>query len=74
VVVVVNKPKDLTREQLREVRLLLDQHGYSEAKLLVHEVEIDQQFVKRAFLHQWRRKGAGQAPGRTAGTGDDRAG
>ncbi|NOR68259.1 MAG: type I restriction-modification system endonuclease [Methylomarinum sp.] len=31
--VVVNKPKDLTREQLREVRLLLDQHGYSEAKL-----------------------------------------
>lgn len=31
--VVVNKPKDLTREQLREVRLLLDQHGYSEANL-----------------------------------------
>jgi len=31
--VIVNKPKDLTREQLREVRLLLDGHGYSEAKL-----------------------------------------
>lgn len=31
--VVVNKPKDLTREQLREIRLLLDQHGYSEASL-----------------------------------------
>ncbi|HET6720749.1 MAG TPA: type I restriction-modification enzyme R subunit C-terminal domain-containing protein, partial [Rhodocyclaceae bacterium] len=31
--VVVNRPKDLTREQLREVRLLLDQHGYAEAKL-----------------------------------------
>jgi type I restriction enzyme, R subunit len=31
--VVVNKPKDLTREQLREVRLLLDEHGYSEARL-----------------------------------------
>ncbi len=31
--VVVNRPKDLTRAQLREVRLLLDQHGYSEAKL-----------------------------------------
>lgn len=31
--VVVNKPNDLTREQLREVRLLLDQHGYSEANL-----------------------------------------
>ncbi len=31
--VVVNRPKDLTREHLREVRLLLDQHGYTEAKL-----------------------------------------
>jgi type I restriction enzyme, R subunit len=31
--VVVNAPKDLTREQLREVRLLLDANGYSEAKL-----------------------------------------
>lgn len=31
--VVVNKPRDLTREQLREVRLLLDNNGYSEAKL-----------------------------------------
>ncbi len=31
--VVVNRPKDLTREQLREVRLLLDQHGFSEATL-----------------------------------------
>jgi type I restriction enzyme R subunit len=31
--VVVNKPRDLTREQLREVRLLLDQHGFSEASL-----------------------------------------
>ncbi|WKJ88592.1 helicase-related protein [Methylomonas montana] len=27
--VVVNKPKDLSREQLREIRLLLDQHGYT---------------------------------------------
>ncbi len=31
--VVVNRPKDLTREQLKEVRLLLDQNGYSEASL-----------------------------------------
>ncbi|HEX22791.1 MAG TPA: type I restriction-modification system endonuclease, partial [Chromatiales bacterium] len=31
--VVVKRPKDLTREQLKEVRLLLDQHGYSEASL-----------------------------------------
>jgi len=31
--VVVNRPKDLTREQLREARLLLDQHGFSEASL-----------------------------------------
>jgi type I restriction enzyme R subunit len=31
--VVVNRPRDLTREQLKEVRLLLDRHGYPEARL-----------------------------------------
>jgi type I restriction enzyme R subunit len=31
--VVVNRPRDLTRDQLREVRLLLDQNGYSEVNL-----------------------------------------
>ena len=31
--VVVNKPRDLTREQLKEVRLLLDNNGYTEARL-----------------------------------------
>jgi len=31
--VVVNKPKDLTRQELKEVKLLLDEAGYSEAKL-----------------------------------------
>lgn len=31
--VVVNRPRDLTREQLKEVRLLLDQHGFPEARL-----------------------------------------
>lgn len=31
--VVVNRPKDLTRKQLKELRLLLDQNGYSEANL-----------------------------------------
>jgi type I restriction enzyme R subunit len=31
--VVVNKPRDLTRDQLREVKLLLDNHGYSEVRL-----------------------------------------
>ncbi|MBU2887711.1 hypothetical protein KO507_18245 [Gilvimarinus agarilyticus] len=31
--VVVNKPRNLTREQLKETRLLLDGAGYSEAKL-----------------------------------------
>ena len=30
---VVNRPRDLTREQLKEVRLLLDGAGYSEANL-----------------------------------------
>lgn len=31
--VVINKPRDLTREQLREIKLLLDSNGYSEANL-----------------------------------------
>ena len=31
--VVVNRPRDLTREQLKEIRLLLDNAGFSEAKL-----------------------------------------
>ncbi|MFZ3003178.1 MAG: type I restriction-modification system endonuclease [Undibacterium umbellatum] len=31
--VVVNRPKDLTRQQLKEVRLLLDQHHFNEATL-----------------------------------------
>lgn len=31
--VVVNKPKDLTREQLKEIKLLLDTNGYTETKL-----------------------------------------
>jgi len=31
--VVVQRPKDLTREQLKQVRLLLDENGYSEANL-----------------------------------------
>ena len=31
--VVVNRPKDLTREQLKEVKLLLDEAGYNEAHL-----------------------------------------
>lgn len=30
---VVKSPNDLTREQLKEVRLLLDQNGYNEANL-----------------------------------------
>ena len=29
----VNRPKDLTREQLREIRLLLDQNAFGEASL-----------------------------------------
>jgi len=31
--VVVNKPHDLTREQLKEIKILLDGAGYSEVKL-----------------------------------------
>ena len=33
IAVVVRRPKDLTREELKQIRLLLDAHGYSEANL-----------------------------------------
>lgn len=32
-IVVVQRPRDLTRQQLKELRLLLDSAGYSEATL-----------------------------------------
>jgi type I restriction enzyme R subunit len=59
--VVVNKPRDLTREQLREVRLLLDQHGYSEASLQSAWRNATNQDIAASIVGHIRRASLGEA-------------
>ncbi|MFC6670767.1 type I restriction-modification system endonuclease [Marinobacterium aestuariivivens] len=59
--VVVNKPKDLTREQLKEVRLLLDQHGYSEAGLQSAWRNETNQEIAATIVGHIRRAALGEA-------------
>lgn len=59
--VVVNRPKDLTREQLREVRLLLDQHGYSEARLQTAWRNRTNQEIAASIIGHIRQAALGEA-------------
>lgn len=59
--VVVNAPKDLTREQLREVRLLLDAHGYSEANLQSAWRSRSNQDIAASILGYIRQAALGEA-------------
>jgi type I restriction enzyme R subunit len=59
--VVVNRPKDLTRAQLREVRLLLDTHGYSEAKLKSAWRNETNQVIASSIVGYIRRAALGEA-------------
>lgn len=59
--VVVNRPRDLTREQLREVRLLLDQHGYSEARLQAAWRDRSQLEVAASIVGYIRQAALGEA-------------
>jgi type I restriction enzyme R subunit len=59
--VVVNKPKDLTRGQLREIRLLLDQNGYSEAKLQSAWRNQTNQDIAASIIGYIRRAAIGEA-------------
>lgn len=59
--VVVNRPKDLTREQLREVRLLLDQHGYSEARLQTAWRNRSNQEIAASIIGYIRQAALGEA-------------
>ncbi len=59
--VIVNKPKDLTREQLREVRLLLDEHGYSEAKLQSAWLNQTHQEIAASIVGYIRQAALGEA-------------
>ena len=59
--VVVNRPRDLTREQLKEVRLLLDQHGYNEAKLLTAWRNQTNQEIAASIVGYIRQAALGEA-------------
>ena len=59
--VVVNKPRDLTREQLKEVKLLLDGQGFSEAKLQSAVRNQTNQDIAASILGHIRRAALGEA-------------
>jgi type I restriction enzyme R subunit len=59
--VVVNRPRDLTREQLREVRLLLDQAGFSEVNLSSAWRDQTQQTIAAGIVGYIRQAALGEA-------------
>lgn len=59
--VVVNKPRDLTREQLKEIRLLLDDAGYSEARLQSAWRNQTNQDIAASIVGHIRRAALGEA-------------
>lgn len=58
--VVVNKPRDLSREQLKEVKILLDGAGYSEAKLQSAERHQTNQDIAASIIGHIRRAALGE--------------
>ncbi|WP_259758954.1 type I restriction-modification system endonuclease [Pseudomonas sp. GCEP-101] len=59
--VVVNRPRDLTREHLREVRLLLDNAGYSEANLVSAWRNATNQEIAASIVGYIRQAALGEA-------------
>lgn len=59
--VVVNKPRDLSREQLKEVKLLLDNAGYSEVKLRGAVRSQTNQDIAASIIGHIRRAALGEA-------------
>jgi len=59
--VVVNRPRDLTRTQLREIRLMLDEHGFSEANLRGALRESTQQEIAASIIGHIRRAALDEA-------------
>lgn len=59
--VVVNKPKDLTRAQLKEVKLLLDGNGFNEAKLQSAWRNQTNQEIAASIVGHIRRAAIGEA-------------
>ncbi|WIX32650.1 type I restriction-modification system endonuclease [Salinicola sp. JS01] len=58
---VVNRPRDLTRDDLRQIRLLLSQHGYSEAKLQTAVRNQTNQDIAASIIGHIRRAALGEA-------------
>jgi type I restriction enzyme R subunit len=59
--VVVNRPKDLTREQLKEVRMLLDNKGFNEAKLKAAWRSQSNQDIAAGIIGHIRQAALGEA-------------
>lgn len=59
--VVVNRPKDLSREQLKEVRLLLDQHHFNEAALQTAWRNSTNQDIAASIIGYIRQAALGEA-------------
>lgn len=58
--VVVNKPRDLNREQLKEIKLLLDAAGYSEVKLQTAVRNQTNQDIAASIIGHIRRAALGE--------------
>ncbi|NIF47733.1 type I restriction-modification system endonuclease [Enterobacter sp. Ap-1006] len=58
--VVVNRPRDLTRQQLKEIRLLLDDAGYSEVKLRTAVRNQTNQDIAASIIGHIRRAALGE--------------
>ena len=59
--VVCSKPKELTREQLKEIRLLLDSAGYSETKINTAWRKQTNQEIAASIVGHIRRAALGEA-------------
>lgn len=59
--VVVTRPRDLTREQLKEVRLLLDHNGFSEANLTAAWRNQSNQDIAASIIGYIRQAALGEA-------------
>lgn len=58
---VVNKPRDLTREQLKDIKLLLDNAGYTEAKLQTAWRNQTNQDIAASIIGHIRKAALGEA-------------
>ncbi|CAA0085239.1 Putative DNA repair helicase RadD [Zhongshania aliphaticivorans] len=58
---VVNKPRDLTRQQLKDIRLLLDSKGYTEASLQSAWRQQTNQDIAASIIGHIRRAAIGEA-------------